>query len=309
MRPGAIVAEQVSRRFRISPERALTLKETIVRRRRARPTEIWAVRDVSFAIEPGESVGLIGRNGSGKTTLLRLIAGIFQPTSGSIAADGTVGALLGLGAGFHLDFTGRENVYLSGSVLGLNRKYIREQLDEIVAFAELDEFIDLPVRTYSAGMQMRLGFAVATHLRPDVLLLDEVFAVGDEAFQRKCAAKIFELRGGGGTLVFVSHDAQTVEHLCERAILLRAGRVEHDGMARESIERYHSLLAEDEHPAERSAGLREWGTRELRIASIGIEDASGASRDQFLAGETAGCPTRALGRATDHRTLAHHRAP
>jgi homopolymeric O-antigen transport system ATP-binding protein len=271
--------------FRISPERPLTLKEAIVRRRRVRPTEIWALRDVSFAVEPGESVGLIGRNGSGKTTLLRLIAGIFRPTSGSIAAGGTVGALLGLGAGFHPDFTGRENIYVSGSVLGLSRKYIREQLDEIVAFAELDDFIDLPVRTYSAGMQMRLGFAVATHLRTDVLLLDEVFAVGDEAFQRKCAAKIFELRSEGGTLVFVSHDAQTVEHLCERAILLRAGRVEHDGTARESIERYHGLLAEDEHPAERSAGLREWGTRELRIASLAIEDVSGVPRDQFLAGE------------------------
>ncbi len=271
--------------FRISPERPLTLKEAIVRRRRVRPAEIWALRDVSFAVEPGESVGLIGRNGSGKTTLLRLIAGIFRPTSGSVATGGTVGALLGLGAGFHADFTGRENVFLSGSVLGLSRKYIREQLDEIVAFAELDDFIDLPVRTYSAGMQMRLGFAVATHLRPDVLLLDEVFAVGDEAFQRKCAAKIFELRSEGGTLVFVSHDAQTVEHLCERAILLRSGRLEHDGTARESIERYHGLLAEDEQPAERSAGLREWGTRELRIAALTLEDASGASRDQFLAGE------------------------
>jgi lipopolysaccharide transport system ATP-binding protein len=134
-------------------------------------------------------------------------------------------------------------------------------------------------------MQMRLGFAVATHLRPDVLLLDEVFAVGDEAFQRKCAAKIFELRSRGGTLVFVSHDAQTVEHLCERAILLRSGRVEHDGTARESIERYHGLLAEDEHPAERSAGLREWGTRELRIAAVDLEDSSGIARDQYLAGE------------------------
>src|SRR5262245_47928480 len=188
--------------FRISPERPLTLKEAVVRRRRARPTEIWALRDVSFEVEPGEAVGLIGRNGSGKTTLLRLIAGIFRPTSGTVTAGGTVGALLGLGAGFHPDFTGRENVYVSGSVLGLSRKYIREQLDEIVAFAELDDFVDLPVRTYSAGMQMRLGFAVATHLRPDVLLLDEVFAVGDEAFQRKCAAKVFELRSEGGTLVF-----------------------------------------------------------------------------------------------------------
>jgi ABC-type polysaccharide/polyol phosphate transport system ATPase subunit len=285
VRAGAIVAEHVSRCFRITPERPLTLKETVVRRRRARATEIWALRDASFSIEPGESVGLIGRNGSGKTTLLRLVAGIFRPTSGSIATEGTIGALLGLGAGFHPDFTGRENVYLSGSVLGLSRKYIREQLDEIVAFAELDPFIDLPVRTYSAGMQMRLGFAVATHLRPDILLLDEVFAVGDEAFQRKSAAKIFELRSQGGTLLFVSHDAQTVEHLCERAILLRAGTVVHDGGTREAIDRYHGMLAEEEEPAERSAGLREWGTREVRVVAIRLEDGAGAPRDQFLTGE------------------------
>jgi hypothetical protein len=197
-----------------------------------------------------------------------------------------VGALLALGAGFHADFTGRENVFLAGSILGLSRGYIREQLDEIVAFAELEDFIDLPVRTYSAGMHMRLGFAVATHLRPDVLLLDEVFAVGDEAFQRKCAAKIFELKSRGGTIVFVSHDAASVERLCERAVLLRAGKVEYDGDAHEAISRYHRMLAAEEDPAERSAGLREWGTREIHLVGVHLEDASGVRRDQFLGGET-----------------------
>ena len=285
MRPGGIVAENVSRRFRVYPERALTLKEAVIRRRHVKPTEIWAVRDVSFEIAPGESVGLIGRNGSGKTTLLRLAAGIFKPTSGNISAGGSVGALLGLGAGFHGDFTGRENVFLSGSILGLSGSYIREQLDEIVAFAELEDFIDLPVRTYSAGMQMRLGFSVATHMRPDILLLDEVFAVGDEAFQRKCAGKIFELRNRGGTLVFVSHAAAAVQRLCERAILLRAGAVEYDGEVTEAIARYHRMLAAEEDPAERSAGLREWGTREMRFARVVLEDASGVAREQFLGGE------------------------
>ena len=285
MRPEAIAVENVSRRFRVYPERGTTLKETVLRRRGLRATDIWALRDVSLGIEPGEAVGLIGRNGSGKTTLLRLAAGIFKPTSGSISVGGSVGALLALGAGFHTDFTGRENVFLSGSILGLGRSYIREQLDEIVAFAELEDFIDLPVRTYSAGMQMRLGFAVATHLRPDVLLLDEVFAVGDEAFQRKCAAKIFELKARGGTIVFVSHDAASVERLCERAVLLRAGMVEHDGTVAEAIARYHRMLAAEEEPAERNAGLSEWGTRELHVASVRLEDAAGVARDQFLGGE------------------------
>ena len=271
MRPGAILAENVSRSFRVYPERQLTLKEAIVRRRHLRPVDIRALSDVSLAVEPGESVGLIGRNGSGKTTFLRLIAGIFGPTSGRVSVGGSVGALLALGAGFHPDFTGRENVFLAGSVLGLSRSYIREQLDEIVAFAELEKFVDFPVRTYSAGMYVRLGFAVATHLRPDVLLLDEVFAVGDEAFQRKCTGKVFELKSDGRTLVFVSHNASAVERLCERAVLLRQGRVEYDGAVDEAVKRYHRMLAAEEAPAERDAGLREWGTREIRILGVRLE--------------------------------------
>jgi ABC-type polysaccharide/polyol phosphate transport system ATPase subunit len=285
VRAGAIVADGASRTFRVHPERALTLKEALLRRGRLETREIRALDGVSFSVEPGESVALIGRNGSGKTTLLRLIAGIFKPTAGRVEVGGSVGALLTLGAGFHPDFTGRENVFLAGSILGLGRDYIREQLDEIVAFAELEGFVDLPVRTYSAGMNVRLGFAVATHLKPDILLLDEVFAVGDEAFQRKCTAKIFELKRRGGTIVFVSHDAAAVERLCERAILLRAGRLECDGRVAEAIARYHRMLADEEAPAEREAGLREWGTREVRIVSLRIEDPAGVERDQFLGGE------------------------
>src|SRR5687767_3175331 len=155
-----------------------------------KPTEIWALRDVSLEITPGESVGFVGRNGSGKTTFLRLVAGIFKPTTGTISVTGSVGSLLELGAGFHPDFTGRENIFLSGSIYGLKRAQIRASLEEIVEFAELERFIDLPVRTYSSGMYMRLGFAIASHLNADILLLDEVFAVGDEAFQRKCVDKV-----------------------------------------------------------------------------------------------------------------------
>jgi ABC-type polysaccharide/polyol phosphate transport system ATPase subunit len=285
MNPGAIVADNVSRRFRVYPKRHVTLKEAIVRARHLRPTDIWALQDVSFEIQPGEAVGLVGRNGSGKTTLLRLIAGIFGPTDGRIEVGGTVGSLLEIGAGFHPDFTGRENVYLNGAIHGLSRAYVRERMDEIVSFAELDRFVDLPVRTYSAGMYMRLGFSVATHLSADVLLLDEVFAVGDEAFQRKCFGKIFEFKSRGGTIVFVSHSAAAVESLCERAILLRAGRVLHDGETHEAIAAYHRLLAEDEDPEERNAGLQEWGTGEARISELRLEDADGAERRQYLSGE------------------------
>ena len=202
-----------------------------------------------------------------------------------MTVGGTVGALLALGAGFHPEFTGRENVFLSGSILGLSKAYITERLDEIVAFAELEEFIDVPVRTYSAGMYVRLGFAVATHLRTDVLLLDEVFAVGDEAFQRKCVGKIFELKSRGGTIVFVSHDASSVERLCERGILLHGGRVAHDGLVDAAVDHYHRLLAAEEDPAERSAGLREWGTHEVRVANVRLEDPVGTAREQFLGGE------------------------
>ena len=229
MRPGEIEVERASRRFRVAARHARTLKELFVARGRAEATDVWALRDVSVSIEPGEAVGLVGRNGSGKSTLLRLIAGILRPTAGRVAAGGRVGSLLELGAGFHPDFSGRENVFLNGSIHGLRRAVIRERMDEIVAFAELEHAIDLPVRTYSSGMYMRLGFAIAAHLDADTLLLDEAFAVGDEAFQRKCFGKIFEFKQRGGTIVFVSHDASAVERLCERAVLLRDGVVALDG--------------------------------------------------------------------------------
>ncbi|HYZ93170.1 MAG TPA: ABC transporter ATP-binding protein, partial [Actinomycetota bacterium] len=229
MRDGAIVAENVSRRFRVYPQRHVTLKEAIVRRRQLRPVEVWALRDVSFQIDPGESVGFMGRNGSGKTTLLRLLAGVFRPTSGRLAVTGRVGSLLELGAGFHQDFTGRDNIYLSASIYGLRRKDVDRRFDEIVEFSELERFIDLPVRTYSAGMYMRLGFSIAVNVDADVLLLDEVFAVGDEAFQRKCIDRILAFKQQGKTIAFVSHSGAALERMCDRALLLREGVVEFDG--------------------------------------------------------------------------------
>jgi lipopolysaccharide transport system ATP-binding protein len=284
---GRIVVDRVSRTFRVYPKAQRTLKDAFVSRGRGKWREVVALRDVSMTVEPGDAVGLVGRNGSGKTTLLRLISGIIKPTTGRIEASGRIASLLELGAGFHPDFTGRENVYLNGSIHGLSRARVREVMDEIVAFAELEKFIDLPVRTYSSGMFMRLGFSVAAHIQSDVLLLDEVFAVGDEQFQRKCFGKIAEFKNRGGTILFVSHDAQAVERLCERAVLLRGGEVAFDGDTREAIAAYRQLLAADANPQELEAGLREWGSGEARFVEAQLLDDDGDERTQLAAGEPA----------------------
>jgi ABC-type polysaccharide/polyol phosphate transport system ATPase subunit len=285
--PGRIIVDRVSRTFRVYPKAQRTLKDVFVSRGRSGARDVQALRDISLTVEPGAAVGLVGRNGSGKTTLLRIISGIIKPTSGRVEAVGRIASLLELGAGFHPDFTGRENVYLNGSIHGLSRARVREVMDEIVAFAELEQFIDLPVRTYSSGMYMRLGFSVAAHIQSDVLLLDEVFAVGDEQFQRKCFGKIAEFKNRGGTILFVSHDAQAVERLCERAVLLRQGEVAFDGSTRDAIAAYRRLLAADANPDELEAGLREWGSGEARILSAQLLDDDGDERNQFAAGEPA----------------------
>ena len=285
MRLGEISVDGVSRRFRVHARETRTLKDLFVQRGRGGGEDIWALRDVTFGVARGEAVGLIGRNGSGKTTLLRLIAGIIKPTAGRVSADGRVGSLLELGAGFHLDFTGRENVFLNGAIQGLRRAEIRDRFDEIVSFAELEHAIDRPVRTYSSGMTMRLGFAIAAFLDADILLLDEVFAVGDEAFQRKCFGRIFQFKQDGGTIVFVSHDAAAVERLCERSVLLEHGHVAFDGPTRDAVARYRRALADEIDPAERGAGLREWGSGEATIASAALLGSQGEERLQFLSGE------------------------
>jgi ABC-type polysaccharide/polyol phosphate transport system ATPase subunit len=285
MTKGAIAVEGASRRFVVREHPTRTLKELFVARGRTGASEVWALQDVSMRVAPGEAVGLVGRNGSGKTTLLKLISGIVKPTRGRVEVGGRIASLLELGAGFHPDFSGRENVYLNGSIYGLKRRQIDELMDEIVAFAELERVIDLPVRTYSSGMYMRLGFAVAAHIQADVLLLDEVFAVGDEAFQRKCFGKIFEFKQRGGTIVFVSHDAAAVERLCDRAILLKRGEKVFDGTSHEAIVRYHQLLAAEESPDELAAGLRSWGDLRARIEQVTLLDADGDERLQFAAGE------------------------
>jgi ABC-type polysaccharide/polyol phosphate transport system ATPase subunit len=285
MRTGEILVEHAARRFRVYPRENRALKDLVVARGRNRGTEVWALRDVSFGVEPGSAIGLVGRNGSGKSTLLRLLSGIIKPTSGRVLVGGRVGALLELGAGFHPDLTGRENVFLQGSIHGLTRTKIRETFDEIVAFAGLESSIDLPVRTYSSGMYMRLGFAIASHMDSDVLLLDEVFAVGDESFQRKCFGKIFEFKQRGGTIVFVSHDASSVERLCDRAVLLKDGLVEFDGPTHEAIVAYRRLLAGERNPEERAAGLKEWGGDHARVLGVRLLGSDGEERPQLLSGE------------------------
>jgi ABC-type polysaccharide/polyol phosphate transport system ATPase subunit len=278
VRPGEIVAENVARRFVVRARDTQTLKDILVARGRTGAQEVWALEDVSLHVAPGEAVGLIGRNGSGKSTLLRLVAGIIRPTRGRVAAAGRIGSLLELGAGFHPDFTGRENVFLNGAVQGLTRAEIRERFDEIVAFAEIEDAIDRPVRTYSSGMTMRLGFAVAAFVEADTLLLEEVFAVGDEAFQRKCFAHIAEFKQRGGTIVFVSHDAAAVERLCDRAVLLADGLVAFDGPVHEALARYRTHLARlgEVAGAPRAAA----GSVDARLV-----DASGEQQAQFLAGQ------------------------
>jgi ABC-type polysaccharide/polyol phosphate transport system ATPase subunit len=285
MRVGEIAVEGASRRFVVREHPNRTLKDLFVSGGRTRTAEVWALEDVSVQVEPGQAIGLVGRNGSGKTTLLKLISGIIKPTRGRVEVGGRIASLLELGAGFHPDFSGRENVYLNGSIYGLKRREIDELMDEIVAFAELERVVDLPVRTYSSGMYMRLGFAVAAHIQADVLLLDEVFAVGDEAFQRKCFGKINEFKQRGGTIVFVSHDAAAVERLCDRAVLLQRGAKVFDGPAHEAIVRYHQMLAAEESPEELAAGLRSWGDLQARIETVTLLDAEGDERKQFAAGE------------------------
>jgi lipopolysaccharide transport system ATP-binding protein len=203
---------------------------------------IWAVRDVSFQIKPGEVVGILGRNGAGKSTLLKILSGITDPTYGYADIYGRVGSLLEVGTGFHPELTGRENIFLNGAILGMRKAEVQQKLDEIVAFAEIDKFLDTPVKHYSSGMYVRLAFSVAAHLEPEILLVDEVLAVGDLAFQRKCLGKMDDVARGGRTVVFVSHNLGLLQALCERGIMLHHGVVHADGPIKETVEAYLQTL-------------------------------------------------------------------
>jgi len=246
----AIVVTNLSKQYRIGQGHRETMLGDALRSRLRRPFRrspadetIWALRDVSFSVKEGEAVGIIGRNGAGKSTLLKVLSRITYPTSGSVAVCGQVASLLEVGTGFHEELTGRENIYLNGSILGMSKKQIETRRDAIIAFADLEKFIDTPIKRYSSGMRLRLGFAVAAHLDPTILLVDEVLAVGDAEFQKKCLQTMGHLRSGGRTVLFVSHNLVAVENLCSRAIWIDDGQIQRDGPAREVIEAYMSSFA------------------------------------------------------------------
>ena len=280
----AIVARDVSKRFLIHRKRATSLKERFVNRG-AQAEEFWAVRDLSLEISRGETVGLIGANGSGKSTALKLLAGILRPTSGEVAVHGRIASLLELGAGFNGELSGRDNVYLNASLLGLSRKEVDRHFDAIVAFSELEQFIDNQVKNYSSGMYVRLGFAVAVHIDPDILLVDEVLAVGDESFQRKCLSKIEEFQRDGRTILFVSHSLELVEQICTRSVVLDHGRVAYDGMPAFATGTLRSILGTDQ-PREQAVADH---TPAAYVHGIVISDRPGGEpRDHFYGGEPMG---------------------
>src|SRR5271157_1121720 len=241
----AVDVQDVSKRFRLYHERYNSLKERLIHAGRTPYEDLWALRDVSFDVKEGETVGILGRNGSGKSTLLKCICGVLQPTTGEVVVRGKLAGLLELGAGFQQDLTGRENIYLNGSLLGMSKRDVDKVFDAIVDFSELEEFIDGPVKFYSSGMYVRLGFAIAVNMDPDVLVVDEVLAVGDERFQRKCIDRVNLFQREGRTILLVTHAADTVRSICDRGIVLSHGRLVAEGEPGEATRIFREgLMAE-----------------------------------------------------------------
>lgn len=286
--------ENVSKRFVFLREKPQSIINTITSSFRQKPKEeepsyLWALHEVSFDVMPGQCVGIVGRNGSGKSTALKLTTGILRPTSGQITTQGRVSALLELGAGFHQDLTGRENIFLNGSLLGLSKEYLEDKYDDIVAFSELGDFIDMPVKHYSSGMYMRLGFSVAIHIDPEILIIDEILAVGDRPFQIKCIDRIYELKDRGVTILLVSHNLEIVRRLCTDLIWLENGKMKAFGATEEIAE----LYAASGHDADPSAKL--WlrektftrhGSGEIEITDVRLLNAQNQEQNIFRTGES-----------------------
>ena len=247
LEPGRIQAVDLGRQFRIATGGGRSLKATLLRRESQAIHDFWALRHVDVEIEPGETFGVVGRNGSGKSTFLKMLARIYGPSEGHCSVGGRMSSLIELGAGFHAEFNAIENVYLAGAVYGIPKKELARDMDEIIGFAELDKFAYQPIKTYSSGMFMRLGFSVAMHVCPDVLLLDEVLAVGDERFVQKCLGRIAQYRRDGGTMLLVTHDPNTVKRLCSRAMLLERGELITIGSADAVMAEYHDRLAQQDN--------------------------------------------------------------
>ncbi len=280
MNAPAIEVADVSKRFRIYRDKPTSLKQRVLSSR-SRAEDFWALRAVALDVGEGSTFGLIGHNGSGKTTLLKCVAGILRPTSGTIRQRGRLAALLELGAGFHPELTGRENVYLNASFLGLSRRQTDAAFDDIVAFAELEDFIDNEVKFYSSGMLVRLGFAVAVHVEPDVLLIDEVLAVGDEAFQAKCLDRVRAFQREGRTIVLVTHALDTVIEICDRAAMLHHGELHATGMPADVVREMRYVLLGVTDPN----FVPEEGTREAEIAEVQIVRPNGSSEGAILRGD------------------------
>lgn len=281
-RPDVVRVSKVSKRFTVRKDSSL--KERIVtlgRDGRAHKEDFWALSDVSLAIHAGSTIGLIGHNGSGKSTLLKIIGGIIQPTSGTVRQRGRIAALLELGAGFHPDLTGRENVFLNASVLGLSAEETQAQFASILEFSGVGEFIDTQIKFYSSGMYVRLAFAIAVHTDPDILLVDEVLAVGDEQFQQKCLDKIREFQAEGRTIIIVSHALDQIASLCDRVVLMNRGQMVFDGVPSTAIERFRELLV---HNAV-GEGRPTEQTSAMEIDAIRVLGRDGSSRTEFTPGE------------------------
>lgn len=294
----------VSKRFMLNSGKARSMQEYFINlfglragNEQAARSEFWALKDVSFQINPGDSVGIIGPNGSGKSTLLKLLVGILQPTFGQVTVRGRVSSLLELGAGFHPDLTGRENIYLNATIYGISREQVRERIESIIAFAEIGDFIDMPVKHYSSGMYVRLGFAVAIHTEPDFLIVDEVLAVGDASFQYKCLNAIHEFRRRGGTLLLVSHDLSTIQAHCASALWLEKGKVQEYGRSTDVVMSYLNWIArqynesreiEDEDAdadGEQEEDTRRWGTRTVEITNVEMLNRQGKPSSTFITSE------------------------
>jgi lipopolysaccharide transport system ATP-binding protein len=305
MKP-AITASNVSKLYALGPRRDgayRTIRESIMDaaaapwrrlRRLAQPREeagprapetIWALDDVSFEVQPGEVIGIVGRNGAGKSTLLKIFSRITEPSRGRVEMRGRVGSLLEVGTGFHPELTGRENILLNGAILGMSRREIARKFDEIVAFAEVDRFLDTPVKRYSSGMHVRLAFAVAAHLEPEILIVDEVLAVGDAAFQKKCLGKMGEVSLTGRTVLFVSHHMAAVKSLCHRAILLESGRVTCDSDVDEVVNRYLHSSTEMSRTGIIPAEVARFGTGLAQFRSVRLTDADGREVSQVYYGQ------------------------
>ena len=281
----AVEAIDVSKKFRLFKERNQSLKATIMRGRRTISEDFWAVQDVSFQVKEGTTFGLIGENGSGKSTMLKCLTRILKPEKGTVIVEGKMSALLELGAGFHPELTGRENVYLNGAILGLSQKELTRRFDDIVEFAGIEKFIDEPVKNYSSGMYVRLGFSVAINVDPDILLVDEVLAVGDESFQRKCSEKFASLKTEGKTIVLVSHGMTQVVNLCDEVAWLEHGRLKSIGPAHEVVEKYTGSVQLDRR-ADELGGSR-WGSGEARIVKTVFLGEDGEETSRVRCGDSA----------------------